>query len=347
MVLAHRKLRDQMLRNTLMSTSDAVLLFDVGAGQVAASLCPSLITAGLTRGKQAQGSRPSQEDRYTIVLPEQFPAKTDDQIAFFAIYDGHGTGLVADHASRNLHHLLAKRPEFDRGDYAAAMQAAMADEDGVLLEYFKHESAEPAVSGSTVAVCLINLTKGELVVSNLGDSHVILAERDPKTEFPYHIRRLTQTHKPEMRSEQARIKEAGGTVQMRGGIARLGSLNMSRGLGDLQYKNPVNTVEDDSLTPQTRRASSSSTPIRGDFLSNDPHTSRRTLQSDRRYLLVIVSDGVSDRTEDADLIQHVMKLSMRGMRASDIAQEVASTSASCSKSDNASCIVVMADGQHS
>jgi serine/threonine protein phosphatase PrpC len=49
------------------------------------------------------------------------------------------------------------------------------------------ESVEPAVSGSTVAVCLINLTAGELVVSNLGDSHVILAERDPKTEYPYHI----------------------------------------------------------------------------------------------------------------------------------------------------------------
>lgn len=43
------------------------------------------------------------------------------------------------------------------------------------------------MSGSTVAVCLINLTVGELVVSNLGDSHVILAERDPKTEYPYHI----------------------------------------------------------------------------------------------------------------------------------------------------------------
>jgi hypothetical protein len=38
MVLAHRALRDQMLRNTLMSTSDALVLFDVGAGQVAVPL---------------------------------------------------------------------------------------------------------------------------------------------------------------------------------------------------------------------------------------------------------------------------------------------------------------------
>jgi serine/threonine protein phosphatase PrpC len=122
---------------------------------------------------------------------------------------------------------------------------------------------------------------------------------------------------------------------------------MSRALGDLQYKNPVNTVEDEIPTTQARRASSSSAPVRGDFLSNDPYTSVRTLQSNRRYLLVIVSDGVSDRIDDTALIQHVMKLSMRGMRANDIAQEITSSTASRPKSDNASCVVAMLDGQHS
>jgi serine/threonine protein phosphatase PrpC len=122
---------------------------------------------------------------------------------------------------------------------------------------------------------------------------------------------------------------------------------MSRALGDLQYKNPVNAVEDENLTTRARRASSSSALVRGDFLSNDPYTSRRMLQSNRRYLLVIVSDGVSDRTDDTALIQHVMKLSMRGLRANDIAQEVASSTASRPKSDNATCVVAMLDGQHS
>lgn len=98
-----------------------------------------------------------------------------------------GSGLVSDHASKNLHKLLTKRSEFDDGDYVAAMKAALADEDGILLDSFRVETSEPAVSGSTVAACLMNLTKGELVVSNLGDSHVILAERNPQTEHPYHI----------------------------------------------------------------------------------------------------------------------------------------------------------------
>ncbi|KAJ5103823.1 hypothetical protein N7532_004352 [Penicillium argentinense] len=328
MVIAHRELSNQMFQNTLMSTFDAVTLFDAGAGQ-------------------AQGSRDFQEDRYTLIRPEQFPVETEDKLAIFAIYDGHGSGLVAVHASKRLHCLLAQRPEFAQGDYAGAIKAALADEDALLLESFKHDSAEPAISGSTVAICLINLTTGELVVSNLGDSHVILAERDPKRECAYHIRRLTKAHKPEEPSERARIREAGGSVEMRSGIARVGSLNMSRALGDLQYKNPVNSVVGENSMPRDRHASSSSTPTRGDFLSNDPYTSRRTLSSGRRYLLVMVSDGVSDHTDDATLIQHVMKLSMRGKRAGDIAMDVATNSGSHPHSDNASCIVVFLDGQSS
>lgn len=133
-----------------------------------------------------------------------------------------GSGLVSEHASQTLHHLLARRPEFEQGDYALAIKAALRDEDNLLLERFRHESAEPAISGSTAAVSFLNLTTGELVVSNLGDSHVILAERDPRTEHPYHIRRLTEAHKPEAPRERQRIEDAGGTVVMRGGIHRLG-----------------------------------------------------------------------------------------------------------------------------
>lgn len=124
---------------------------------------------------------------------------------------------------------------------------------------------------------------------------------------------------------------------------------MSRALGDLQYKNPINTIQDESKAcmPQERRVSSSSTAVQGNYLSNEPFTSRRTLQSDQRYLLVIVSDGVSDRTEDGALVQHVMKLAMRGMRATEIAQEVVNSSTHHTKSDNASCIVALIDGQKS
>jgi Serine/threonine protein phosphatase len=98
-----------------------------------------------------------------------------------------GSGFVSEHATKNLHSLLAQRPELKNGEYAQAMKGALADEDGLLLESFRYESAEAAMAGSTVAMCLINMTKGELVCSNLGDSHAILAERAPTAETAYHI----------------------------------------------------------------------------------------------------------------------------------------------------------------
>ncbi|KAJ5406576.1 hypothetical protein N7465_007860 [Penicillium sp. CMV-2018d] len=325
MVVAHRAMRDQMFRKT-MSTSDIITLFDAGAGQ-------------------SQGGRKHQEDRFAVIFPNQFPSRMKDNVAFFAIYDGHGSELVSEQLHKSLHHLLARRPEFEQGDWAAAIKAALAEEDNILLDRFEHESAEPAISGSTVAMCCLNLTKGELMVSNLGDSHVILAERDRKTEHPYHIRRLTETHKPSIPSEKIRIEQAGGVVNNRSGTERLGSLNMSRALGDLQYKNPVNTLDNSLSDPASSAASRSES--RGNFLSNDPYTSRRTLHTDRRYLLLVVSDGVTDRVDDTTLVQHVMKLSMRGKRANEIAQEIATNSANKPHSDNATCIVAMLDGQGS
>jgi serine/threonine protein phosphatase PrpC len=83
--------------------------------------------------------------------------------------------------------LLAKRPEFAQGDYEAAIRGALIDEDAVLLDTFNNLTTEPAVSGSTVALCFVNLTKGDLVVANLGDSHVILAERNHRTDHPSQI----------------------------------------------------------------------------------------------------------------------------------------------------------------
>ncbi|KAJ5184976.1 hypothetical protein N7491_007156 [Penicillium cf. griseofulvum] len=329
MVVAHRAMRDQVFRKT-MSTSDAVTLFDAGAGQ-------------------SQGGRKYQEDRCALILPDRFPSNSQDKVAFFAVYDGHGSALVSEHVNNTMHHLLGRRPELARDDWAGAIKAALAEEDRILLDTFKYQSVEPAISGSTVAICCINLTKGELVISNLGDTHVILAERDLQTEHPYHIRRLTEAHKPGNPREKTRIEQAGGAVVNRNGTQRLGgegSLNISRALGDLQYKNPVNTFTDNSL-PDPSSSAGSRSESRGDFLSNDPYTSRRTLRTDRRYLLLVVSDGVTDRVDDTTLVQHVMKLSMRGKPASEIAQETATNSASRPHSDNATCIVAMLDGQGS
>lgn len=139
---------------------------------------------------------------------------------------------------------------------------------------------------------------------------------------------------------------------------------MSRAIGDLQYKNPINNMDDNASTSsqssssstssfssafsKLRRASSASSAPknRGNFLSNEPYITRFKLSPEKRYILVVESDGISDYMDDNTLMQYVTKLSSRGNRAGKIAQEMAASTTSRKGSDNGSCIVIFLDGQH-
>lgn len=121
---------------------------------------------------------------------------------------------------------------------------------------------------------------------------------------------------------------------------------MSRALGDLQYKNPVNTMEDD-MTAKSRTAAAAPPGKRGDFLSNEAHLARVDLSPDKRYVLVCSSDGVSDSTDDRTVLGHVMRSSMHGRRARDIAQEIVNSTAARIGSDNSTSIVALMDGTNS
>ncbi|KAL1985652.1 hypothetical protein VTN96DRAFT_7519 [Rasamsonia emersonii] len=316
-----------MLRTTIMAAADTVLLFDAGAGT-------------------AQGGRLTQEDRYVLLFPDQFPAKTTDKIALFGVYDGHGSDMVSEHVRRHLPNLLSSRPEFEDGDYETAIAKAFEDEDAILLENVMSNDTEPIVSGSTVAVCIVNLTKGVLVVGNVGDSHIMFAQRDPATETLFNMERLTKAHKPGTASEKRRIEKAGGAVHNSSGTPRVGTLNMSRALGDLQYKNPVNTLDIDGST-KSKRASAAAPEARGNFLTNEPHLRRVQLDRDSRYVLLCCTDGVSDITDEKMLMEHVMKEFMRGQRATDIAKQVVSLTAGRPGSDNSTCVLGFFDGINS
>ena len=67
---------------------------------------------------------------------------------------------------------------------------------------------------------------GELFVANAGDSRCVLSRSGQAVA-------MTQDHKPNDAEEYARIQKAGGFVA----DGRVnGSLNLSRALGDLDYK---------------------------------------------------------------------------------------------------------------
>jgi serine/threonine protein phosphatase PrpC len=121
---------------------------------------------------------------------------------------------------------------------------------------------------------------------------------------------------------------------------------MSRAIGDLQYKNPINTSYVGGTT-KSKRAAAAAPEARGDFISNEAHIKSIQLNSDRRYVLMLSTDGVSDVTDGKMLMDHVMKAFAAGSRASDIATEVTARIAGRPESDNCTSVLVFLDGTKS
>lgn len=91
--------------------------------------------------------------------------------------------------------------------------------------------------GCTACVCII--TKDEVICANSGDSRAVLAKKGVAVEMSYD-------HKPDNPEEKERITKAGGFVEEN---RVKGMLNLSRALGDLEYKLDADLdVEDQMIT---------------------------------------------------------------------------------------------------
>lgn len=79
-------------------------------------------------------------------------------------------------------------------------------------------------TGCTANVVL--MTPDKYIVANAGDSRSVLCRSGKAIE-------LSKDHKPEDKTEEGRIKKAGGTITM-GRVN--GGLNLTRSFGDFDYK---------------------------------------------------------------------------------------------------------------
>lgn len=117
----------------------------------------------------------------------------------------------------------------------------LADDDGYLEDVSDSGVCSPEHCGTTAIVAVILPDEnGEfpyLIVANAGDSRAVLSRSGQAIA-------LSHDHKPELPLENERILKAHGTVE-NGRVD--GNLNMSRTLGDLQYKS------DTSLSPEEQK----------------------------------------------------------------------------------------------
>jgi serine/threonine protein phosphatase PrpC len=124
-------------------------------------------------------------------------------------------------------------------------------------------------TGCTACVALI--TDTEIYCANAGDSRCVLSVDGKAIE-------MSIDHKPEMASERARIEKAGGFVEEN---RVKGVLNLSRSLGDLEYK------QDTSI------------PVENQMITCVPEI-KIEKRSSKEEFIVIACDGIWDCLTSAE-----------------------------------------------
>ncbi|KAL4940179.1 hypothetical protein BDV06DRAFT_213708 [Aspergillus oleicola] len=293
---------------------------------------------------QGQGSRPTQEDEYIIHTTGDLPAEIKDTHALFAVFDGHGGEIVSKHAKAHIPSLIFSSPSFKTGDYEEALQDAINKEDALLMQEFQKGENAYALAGSTASIALVDLRRGVLVVGNVGDSHIILAEKDSGKWDVKGVSRLTTSHKPESPEEKQRIEQAGGQIHEQHAITRIGSLNMSRALGDLQYKNPLISVTSVKQNEAQDIATTEQSSKKDDLIIVQMSSRRVELGRDKQYMLALTTDGITNIIDDNTLMKNMMKLFNEGNNAEQVATGMVNEVTGKPQSDNSTCVAVVLNG---
>lgn len=180
-----------------------------------------------------QGWRVNMEDAHISKF------NIDKDVHLFGVFDGHGGKEVARFVERHFVEELLANKSFKEQKYAQALTETFLRMDDLLQttegkkelqaikagdDDSKGDYSGESFAGCTSCVCLI--AKGQIYCANAGDSRCVLLSKGQAIA-------LSEDHKPDLDSERTRIQKAGGYV-VDGRIN--GNLNLSRALGDLEYK---------------------------------------------------------------------------------------------------------------
>lgn len=140
---------------------------------------------------------------------------------------------------------LVKLPSFKNKEYSTALREIFIKMDEIVLTpqgkidllkyktkgdsgasmFGREESGDIAMHTGCTA-CVVLITDTEIICANAGDSRCVLSNNGKAIE-------MSIDHKPDNYGEKARIEKAGGFVEDN---RVKGVLNLSRSLGDMEYK---------------------------------------------------------------------------------------------------------------
>jgi len=261
--------------------------------------------------ESVQGRRWTMEDTHVILddINEPFNLNKDISRAFYAVYDGHGGKNAADLTADLLHKNIIEDPFF-LDDISKAIKSGFEKTDKYILE---RATKEKWANGTTTVTCFV--LENCLFISNTGDSEAVIAQRNDDGLLEGIV--LTEKHKPTTPSERKRVEQAGGQVIF-GRV--LGSLAVSKAIGDIDFKFPYNKAS-------------------ADFVSADPFINKVELNPKNPFL-IIACDGLWDKLTYQEAVDFVARYKEVGKEPSETAQLLVKHALDLGSFDNVTAIVV-------
>jgi serine/threonine protein phosphatase PrpC len=118
-----------------------------------------------------------------------------------------------------------------------------------------------------------------------------------------------------------------------------GLVNVARGFGDFAYKATSENLKHPSR--DTLDALRPGVPLTGDLIAHLPHIATCMLDDEHTPFLTLVSDGVSVRFKDQELVDTIAHMRYnKGYDAQTIATEIVHMAGIVSGADNCTCIIL-------
>jgi len=166
--------------------------------------------------------------------------------------------------------LQGAQQQYQQGKLSPSEQQEMKEAYVRLQKFEQAEKGDDfnADNVGCTAVCVL-VRKGEVLCANAGDSRALMCRSGVATELSFD-------HKPASEVEKSRIEAAGGYLEDTPGGARVnGNLNLSRAIGDLEYK------KREDLTPEEQ------------IICSTPDLIVKELTPDDEFI-VLACDGIWD-----------------------------------------------------
>jgi len=265
----------------------------------------------LSGAHEAQGRRETMEDAHqhfdNLKQESGFESLNNfSQIAYYAVFDGHGGDQTAKMVEKQLHPIIFKTDEFNRGDVKGAITKGFEEMDKIVVE---EANKLNMMHGSTSVVAMV--MDGTLFVANIGDSEGILVSVQSQK---VSVQNLTRPHKANDPTEKERIESLGGHVFF-GRV--FGALAVSRSFGDAKYKKPKTSK---------------------DFVSWEPEIQAVELQPAHKYL-ILACDGLWDVINHQQAAELTHRCFLEGQTPQQVAKTLVKTALQRKTEDNVTVVV--------